>query len=90
VSKPIEPIHYESPDGSQSWKVDGKFHRDEGPAIIYKTGTMIWYQHGRLHCETGPAWCWLNGELEWWLQGIQYTELEWRWLVRLIKPSCKG
>ena len=83
------PIHYVGHDGSQTWKVDGLYHREDGPAVIYASGTMIWYKRGRLHCESGPAWCWHTGECEWWLHGISYTEDEWRWLVRLMKPSCK-
>jgi hypothetical protein len=77
-------------DGVDVWKVDGLYHREDGPAVIYPSGTMIWYRHGILHCETGPAWCWMNGDVEWWLNGIEYTKIEWVWYVRLIKPSCNG
>jgi hypothetical protein len=83
-------VHFVGDDGSETWKEDGRFHREDGPAVIYPSGTMIWYRHGQLHCESGPAWCWMNGNLEWWLYGINYTAAEWMWLVRLLKPSCNG
>lgn len=44
---------------TQSGRVEyfykGKRHRDEGPAVIFSTGTQHWYQHGRHHREGGPA-----------------------------------
>ena len=84
------PVHNRNISKIDTWTVDGVYHREDGPAIIYPSGTMMWYSHGLLHCETGPAWWWFNGDIEWWLTGVEYSELEWRWLVRLLKPSCNG
>lgn len=36
----------------------GKFHRKNGPALIYKDGTKMWYKNGYLHREDGPAIEW--------------------------------
>jgi hypothetical protein len=40
---------------SELWKVDGKFHRADGPAMELYDGTKKWYQHGQLHRVDGPA-----------------------------------
>jgi len=46
----------------KSWKVNGKFHRDDGPACMY--GISInnpngidhcYYKHGKYHKDDGPA-----------------------------------
>jgi len=33
----------------------GQRHRDDGPAIMYASGTESWYRHGLMHREGGPA-----------------------------------
>ena len=30
-------------DGDQYWYLDGKYHREDGPAIIYADGEQAWY-----------------------------------------------
>ena len=59
------------PDGSKAWYLNGKRHREDGPAIEYSNGNKSWYLNGKQHREDGPAiehpnWCkawYLNGEL---------------------------
>ena len=34
---------------------EGRYHCDNGPAIIYANGAKKWYKHGLLHREDGPA-----------------------------------
>ena len=34
------------PDGSQNWLLNGKLHREDGPAEIYPDGTQIWFLNG--------------------------------------------
>ena len=32
--------------GTREWYVNGKFHREDGPAIEYSNGTREWYVNG--------------------------------------------
>lgn len=42
--------------GVKSWKdKTGRYHRKDGPAIVYPNGSKSWYIHGRLHRLDGPA-----------------------------------
>ena len=35
--------------------LNGKFHRENGPAVEREDGTSMWYLNGKLHREDGPA-----------------------------------
>jgi len=37
------------------WRLNGKLHRLDGPAVIYDSGTEVWYKHGKLHRIGGPS-----------------------------------
>ena len=37
----------EWPDGSKRWFVDGKYHREDGPAVEYSNGSKWWYLNGK-------------------------------------------
>ena len=41
-------------DGAHRWCCEGKLHREDGPAILYRN-TLEWYREGYLHREDGPA-----------------------------------
>ena len=43
--KTIELIIYSN--GTKAWYQNGKFHREDGPAIEYADGRKYWYQNGR-------------------------------------------
>lgn len=60
--------------GNVRWYKDGKFHREDGPAIEYNNGTKHWYQHGKLHREDGPAITADCGNEEWWLNDQEHRE----------------
>ena len=55
----------------------GELHRDNGPAVEYKSGSRAWFQNGKLHREDGPAVKWSNGDEEWWIDGVEYSEHEY-------------
>ena len=48
-----------------------KFHRLNGPAIIFEDGSKSWLRHGKLHCDDGPARI-LKDYEEWWKDGEPY------------------
>ena len=62
--------------GSQSWYLNGKLHREDGPAIIYANGDQYWYLNGKLHREDGPAIIWAKGAQYWYLNSEELTEQE--------------
>ena len=37
------------------WYVNGKIHREDGPAIIYDDGSWSWFYNGFCHRLDGPA-----------------------------------
>jgi len=59
------------------WWLNGKLHRESGPARIWASGTQVWYLNGKLHRTDGPAYIRADGTQEWYLNGSQYTESEW-------------
>ena len=37
------------------WRLNGKLHRENGPAVEYANGHKEWYRNDKLHREDGPA-----------------------------------
>ncbi len=62
----------------ESWKIHGKFHRLDGPAVRWDDGGRDWYINDELHRLDGPAMECANGEKYWYIMGKDYkTEEEW-------------
>ena len=58
-------------------------HREDGPAIIWTSGTKQWLINGQHHRLDGPAVEYNDERVdEWWIDGIQYGELEFKILRR--------
>ena len=56
-------------DGGKLHLVSGKFHREDGPAIV-RADHQEWYQNGILHREDGPARMFLKTKVvEFWTEG---------------------
>ena len=49
------------------WRLNGKLHREDGPALEYADGTKAWYINGKLHREDGPAAELANGTKCWYI-----------------------
>jgi hypothetical protein len=64
-----QPEHKTDDFGDQSWRLNGKFHREDGPAMVTALGSKKWFVNGELHREDGPAIEWVFGEREWWFRG---------------------
>ena len=68
---------------SETWRLNGQFHRTDGPALItyWPDGTVEygqWLQHGQLHRPDGPAYTRYRPDgtvsfEERWFQGQQLT-----------------
>lgn len=60
-------------DGTQMWLTkDGTFHREDGPALVYRDGTEEWYENGYKHRKGGPAYSDGYGRQEYWLNGERH------------------
>jgi hypothetical protein len=56
-------------NGQKEWYLDGKHHREDGPAIEYAGGSKSWCINGSFHREDGPAIEWYDGGKSWWYDG---------------------
>ena len=62
-------------DIKQCWRdKGGKFHRINGPAVIWEDGYTFWCRHGQLHRADGPAVEKVpdEEEEEWYKDGEKY------------------
>lgn len=70
-----------------SYYLDGKLHREDGPAIEYHSGAQMWYRHGLRHREDGAAvivgirCVGARCVMGWYLHGRQYSEDEYNMKV---------
>ena len=76
-------------NGTNWWFLNGKRHREDGPAIEYSEGLKCWYLNGNLHREDGPAVEYPDGSKQWYLNDEQVTEEEHRQRTQ-PQPSCNG
>ena len=63
-------------NGTKEWFLNGKRHREDGPAVEKANGTKVWYLNGKRHREDGPAVEWANGDKVWYLNDNRATALE--------------
>jgi hypothetical protein len=61
-------------NGDKFWYLNGKRHREDGPACEWANGNKEWRLNGKHHREDGPACELTNGHKEWWLNGKKLTE----------------
>jgi hypothetical protein len=73
-NKPILKI---DKNGHKRWRLHGKFHRVDGPAIEYADGFKSWWLNGRHHRVDGPAIEYAGGNSSWYLNGRRYSFDEW-------------
>ena len=74
-------------NGDRGWYLNGKVHREDGPAIERADGSRWWYLNGKVHREDGPAIEWASGTRKWYLNGTQLTEAEFN---ARQHPTCNG
>ena len=71
-------------NGNKYWYLNGKYHREGGPAVEYPDGTKEWWLNGKVHREDGPAMEYSDGDKHWYLND-QITDPETivdLWLMR--------
>jgi hypothetical protein len=72
------------PDGTKFWFLNGKYHREDGPAVEYTDGHKSWYLNGKRHREDGPAIEYKDGTKRWYLNGNFTAKM-----VRLLNIQTK-
>ena len=60
--------------GTKEWYLNGKFHREDGPACEWDNGSKFWYLNGKFHREDGPAVELASGTKYWYLNGKLHRE----------------
>jgi antitoxin component YwqK of YwqJK toxin-antitoxin module len=78
------------PNGTKYWYLNGKLHREDGPAAEWSDGTKWWYLNGELHREDGPAIEWSNGTKYWYLNGECLSEEKFNKRTNPEPDSCDG
>jgi len=67
--------------GNQCWYLNGKLHREEGPAVVCENGDKAWWIKGERHRTDGPAIEHADGSEEWFYEGkyhrINGPALKW-------------
>lgn len=71
-------------NGTKRWLLNGKHHREDGPAVEYANGSKYWYLNGRCHREDGPAVERPNGSKFWYLND---KPVPWQEVFRLAKTQ---
>jgi hypothetical protein len=69
-----EPILEIDEYGSKRWKLHGKLHRVDGPAVERANGDKRWYLNGKRHRVDGPAIEYSGGEKIWYKHGECHRE----------------
>ena len=70
----IEYIVKVWPNGDKEWYLNGKYHREDGPARELANGSKMWYLNGDIHREDGPAVDNADGVKLWYLNGKCHRE----------------
>ena len=73
-------------NGTKEWYLNGKLHREDGPAIEDANGYKEWWINGERHREDGPAVECADGSKTWYINGKQLTEEEFN----NRNKSCDG
>jgi len=70
--------------GTKWWRLNGKLHREDGPAVEYENGYKAWFLNDVRHREDGPAVEWADGSKSWYLRGSRYEDV-FAWARALLK-----
>jgi flagellar basal body rod protein FlgG len=86
-------------DGTITHMVNGKIHRDDGPAVEFRNGNKHYYKNGKFHRDDGPAIDNVDGYKVWMKEGLLHrldgparqaiARWEWEWWID-GKLICKG
>jgi hypothetical protein len=83
-----EPEYNISENGNKIWRLHGKLHRKDAPAIEWKDGSEEWWLHGKRHRDDAPAIEDADGHKQWWLHGKKYNDVN-AWAKDVLKMHNK-
>lgn len=84
----MKPIKTITELGSEQWRLNGEYHREDGPAYISESGDFkSWWINGKRHRLDGPAVIITDRPNEWWINGRQYDEEDF--LIKIIQLNLK-
>ena len=70
-----KPVVIEDEAGNKEWFLNGKLHREDGPARVWTDGDKEWYLNGLRHREDGPAVDYYGDQYkEWYVNGQLHRE----------------
>jgi hypothetical protein len=81
----MKPICISDKYGNVKWSLNGKLHREDGPAVECSNGNKLWYINGKLHREDGSAVEYADGYKEWHYQGKHIDCKDNQEFLRMIK-----
>jgi hypothetical protein len=61
-------------DSTIEYLKNGKYHREDGPAVIWFDGLQDWFYEGKPHNLNGPAVIWPGGREEYYVYGTLTTK----------------
>ena len=64
-----QPVMTVDKNGDKRWRLNGEYHRTDGPAIEWADGSKAWYINGERHRTDGPAFEYANGDKAWYING---------------------
>ena len=86
----VEHEFYSDGTVDKVWKnKNGKYHREDGPALEYSNGVRIWYKNNRWHREDGPACIYSDGKFEYYLFNKSFSKEEYLVEIEKIKEERK-
>ena len=68
-----KPTKITSKNGNIVYRLNGKYHRVDGPAVI-TSYTESWYRYGEYHRDNGPAVTYKNGTRFWYQHNKLHRE----------------
>lgn len=74
IESEIKNGKYVCQNGTIVWYKEGKYHREDGPAIEIPDGSYHWYLNGVRHRNNGPALYLLNESEVWYQYGEKHRE----------------
>ena len=77
-------------DRTEWYNLEGKDHRENGPALEWVNGSKSWWINGKRHRTDGPAVECADGYEEWWINGTQYSEQSFNEYINNQNKPCLG
>ena len=71
--------------GDKFWYLNGKLHREDGPAIERVDGTKKWLLNNKYHREDGPAAEYVDGSKFWYYYGKPINCKDNQEFLRMVK-----